>query len=46
MMISVVQNGRVYGFKVFLIGSQDDQWTDKIKQEIKNIIEIKFKGRK
>jgi len=32
--ISVVQNGRTYGFKVFLIGAQDDEWTEKIKQEI------------
>ena len=32
--VSVVQNGRTYGFKVFLIGAQDDAWVDKIKQEI------------
>lgn len=37
--ISVVQNGRIYGFKVFLIGSQDDRWIEKIKQEIKILIE-------
>ena len=42
--ISVKQNGIVYGFKVFIIGGQDEQWTDKIKQEIKNIIEINYKG--
>ena len=29
--ISVVQNGRTFGFKVYLIGEQDDLWTDKIK---------------
>ena len=32
--ISVLNNGRVYGFKVFLIGEQDDQWTDKILERI------------
>lgn len=37
--ISVLQNGRIYGFKVFLIGGQDDQWTEKIKQEINTLIE-------
>lgn len=42
--ISVKQNGIVYGFKVLIIGGQDEQWTDKIKQEIKNIIEINYKG--
>ncbi len=35
--VSVVQNGRTYGFKVFLIGAQDDAWVDKIKQEIKKL---------
>ena len=39
-------NGKIYGFKAFLIGAQDDQWTEKIKQEIKTIIEIKYKGMK
>lgn len=39
--ISVVQNGRTYGFKVFLIGAQDDQWIEKIKQEIKEILKQK-----
>lgn len=32
--VSVVQNGKTYGFKVFLIGAQDDEWVEKIKQEI------------
>ena len=31
--ISVLQNGRTYGFKVFLIGEQDDKWTEKIINE-------------
>lgn len=44
--ISVAQNGRVYGFKVFLIGAQDEQWTDKIKKEIRNILKIKLKVEK
>ncbi|MBE6845493.1 MAG: HAD family hydrolase [Ruminococcus sp.] len=28
--ISVYNNGQLYGFNVFLIGEQDDKWTDKI----------------
>ncbi len=39
--VSVVQNGRTYGFKVFLIGAQDDAWVDKIKQEIFFLKELK-----
>lgn len=35
--VTVAQNGKVYGFNVFLVGSQDDAWTDKIKREIKSI---------
>lgn len=41
--VSVKQNGRIYGFKVFLIGIQDGQWSEKIKQEIKALSEIKNK---
>lgn len=32
--ISVAKNGRTYGFKVFIVGEQDDDWVDKIKNEI------------
>ena len=39
--ISVVQNGRLYGFKVFQVGEQDEQWADKIKKEIENLIKVK-----
>ncbi len=42
--ISVKQNGRAYGFKVFIIGAQDEQWTDKIKQEINASIKAKYDG--
>lgn len=35
--ISVLQNGRIYGFNVFIVGEQDDNWVDKIKQEIEKI---------
>lgn len=35
--ISVVQNGKTYGFKVFLIGAQDDEWDKKIIEEIEKI---------
>lgn len=27
--VSVLQNGKLYGFKVYLVGSQDDDWTKK-----------------
>ncbi len=33
--ISVQQNGKIYGFKVFLIGAQDDAWVEKIKEQIR-----------
>lgn len=35
---SVVENGRIYGFSVILIGGQDDNWTDKIMNEIEKIL--------
>lgn len=35
--ISVAQNGKTYGFKVFLVGEQDDEWVEKIKNEIDKI---------
>lgn len=41
--ISVENNGRAYGFKVFLVGSQDDEWDDKIKSEIERIRKWKEK---
>lgn len=34
---SVAQNGKIYGFKVFLLGGQDDEWTEKIKERINHI---------
>lgn len=36
--ISVAQNGRTYGFKVFLVGQQDDDWVEKIRREIDRLI--------
>lgn len=39
---SVAENGKTYGFRVFLVGSQDDDWTDKIKKEIKRIQLMNF----
>lgn len=41
--ISVAQNGRTYGFKVFTIGEQDDEWDRKIIQEIERIRTNQFK---
>ncbi len=35
--ISVAQNGKIYGFHVLIIGSQDDEWTDKVVKEIERI---------
>ncbi len=35
--ISVARNGKTYGFKVFIVGEQDDEWIDKIKCEIDKI---------
>ena len=35
--VSVAQNGKVYGFNVFIVGSQDDEWVFKIKNEIERI---------
>jgi len=34
---SVAENGRTYGFHVFLVSGQDDDWADKIKREIERI---------
>lgn len=39
--ISVAQNGRTYGFRVFLVGKQDDEWDNKIVQEIEKIRRLK-----
>lgn len=39
--IYVVQNGRLYGFKVFQVGEQDEQWAYKIKKEIESLIKVK-----
>ncbi|MGN0605342.1 MAG: HAD family hydrolase [Oscillospiraceae bacterium] len=38
--ISVAENGKVYGFKVFIIKEQDDEWYNKI---IKQIEKLKLK---
>lgn len=35
--ISVAQNGRTYGFKVLLVGEQDDDWAEKIRREIERL---------
>lgn len=35
--VSVLQNGKLYGFKVCLIGSQDDDWTKKILDIVHNM---------
>ncbi|MBR6384920.1 MAG: HAD family hydrolase [Ruminococcus sp.] len=35
--ISVYQNGQIYGFNVFIVGEQDNEWTQKIINEIERI---------
>lgn len=35
--ISVLQNGKSYGFKVYLIGPQDDEWVEKVFAEAQRI---------
>lgn len=32
--VSVLANGKTYGFKVFLIGAPDDDWVEKIMNEV------------
>ena len=34
---SVAANGKVYGFRVFIVGGQDDDWANKIIDEIEKI---------
>ena len=36
--ISVAQNGSVYGFKVHILGAQDDLWAEKIIEKVERII--------
>lgn len=35
--VTVAQNGKIYGFNVFIVGSQDDEWAEKVKMEIERI---------
>lgn len=35
--VSVLQNGRLYGFKVHLVDGQDDEWANKILDKIRKI---------
>lgn len=41
--ISVLRNGKTYGFKVYLIGPPDDEWVDKVYSEAVRIRKIKEK---
>lgn len=34
---SVAKNGKIYGFRVFIVRDQDDEWTVKVKKEIERI---------
>ena len=40
---SVMENGKIYGFRVFLIGGQDDTWTEKILTELEKIKKLSLK---
>ena len=42
----VVQNGKVYGFPVFQVGPQDDQWAEKIIAEAHRIQKLEELKRK
>ena len=35
--ISVAKNGQTYGFKVFVVGEDDDSWVKKLEDEIQKI---------
>lgn len=35
--VSVLENGRLYGFRVHLVGAQDDLWAEQIQKEIDRI---------
>lgn len=39
--VSVAHNGRAYGFRVHLVGAQDDEWAQKILREAEKIISRK-----
>lgn len=34
---AIAQNGKDYGFHVFIVREQDDEWTEKVKKEIERI---------
>ena len=40
--VSVLQNGRTYGFKVLIVGEQDDEWDKKIIQQVEKIYKLKY----
>lgn len=37
---SVMQNGKIYGFKVFIVGPPDDEWGNKILREALRIRDL------
>lgn len=34
---AIAQNGKDYGFHVFIVREQDDEWTEKVKKEVERI---------
>ncbi len=36
--ISVAENGKIYGFKVHIVSTQDEEWTNKILQKVENMM--------
>lgn len=39
--VSVAQNGEIYGFRVHIIGPQDDEWAEKIINKMQMLKKIK-----
>ncbi len=35
--VSVLQNGRTFGFRVLLVAGDEDGWTDRVKNEIERV---------
>lgn len=32
--VSVLENGKVYGFRVHIVGAEDDEWDQKILKKV------------
>lgn len=43
--VSVKQNGDIYGFRVLIVGAEDEQWTNKIIERIEEIRTFERNGK-